>query len=191
MAMTTELDTPVLVNSADVEAVPIRWLWPGRLPRGRLSLLAGMPGLGKSFATADFAARVSTGTPWPDGTACERGSVLFVAAEDDPADTVRPRLDAHNADTGRVHMLRGVHRLDRNGKPVEAAFMLDDLKPLERALDTLDDVRLVIVDPIGSYLCAKIDTHRDTEVRSVLARSVLRLFADDENAGRRLLVPGK
>lgn len=230
--MPNELDAPVLVRMADVESVPVRWLWPGRLPRGRLSLLAGMPGLGKSFATADFAARVSTGTPWPDGSACDRGSVLFVAAEDDPADTVRPRLDAHNADVSRVHMLRGVHRLDRNGKPVEAAFMLDDLRPLEQALDTIDDVRLVIIDPIGSYLGGRVDAHRDTEVRSVLAplaalaskadaavlliahirkgtaahaddlvlgsraftglaRSVLHLFADTENDGRRLLVPGK
>ncbi len=163
------LDTPVLVNMADVEAVPVRWLWPGRLPRGRLSLLAGMPGLGKSFATADFAARVSTGTAWPDGSACDRGSVLFVAAEDDPADTVRPRLDAHNADVSRVHMLTGVHRLDRNGKPVEAAFMLEDLAPLERALDTIDDVRLIVVDPIGSYLGAGVNAHMDTEVRAVLA----------------------
>ncbi len=162
------LDSPVLVRLADVEPESVRWLWPGRLPRGRLALLAGMPGLGKSFATCDFASRVSTGTPWPDGSACDPGSVLLVTAEDDAGDTIRPRLDAHGADVSKIHLLQGVHRLDRRGKPVEAPFMLENLEPLEQALDTLSNVRLVVVDPVGSFMGARIDSRSDTEVRSVL-----------------------
>lgn len=161
-------NTPIVLRMADVEPEPVRWLWPGRLPRGRLALLAGMPGLGKSYFTTDAAARVSTGTAWPDGSPCELGSVLFVAAEDDPADTVRPRLDAHGADVERVHLLSGVRRR-HHGKPVDAAFTLEDLAPLERALADLRDVRLVVVDPIGSYLGRGANADKDTEVRSVLA----------------------
>ena len=163
------LNTPVLVKMSDVEAVPVRWLWLGRLPLGRLALLAGMPGLGKSFATIDFAARVSTGTAWPDGSPCEQGSVLFIAAEDDPADTVRPRLDAHGADVTRVHMLKGVRRLGQNGQQFDGAFLLDDLTPLETVLTELGDIRRVVIDPIGSYLGGRVDAHRDNDVRAVLA----------------------
>ena len=162
------VDEPVLLRMADVEPESVRWLWPDRIPRGRLTLLAGMPGQGKSFATCDIAARISTGSAWPDGAPCEQGSVLFVAAEDDPADTVRPRLDAHGADVRRVHLLSGVRR-HHNGKPVDAAFTLEDLAPLERALEDLRDVRLVVIDPIGSYMGTGANADKDTEVRAVLA----------------------
>jgi hypothetical protein len=76
---------PTLLCMADVAARPVRWLWPERIALGRLSLLVGMPGAGKSFLTCDMAARVSTGSPWPDGGACPRGSALLVTAEDDRA----------------------------------------------------------------------------------------------------------
>ena len=93
---------------ADVESRPIRWLWPGRIALGRISLLVGMPGAGKSFLTCDMAARVSTGQQWPDGSRCERGSVLLVTAEDDPGDTIRPRLDAQGADVSRDSPAGGI-----------------------------------------------------------------------------------
>lgn len=161
-------NAPIVLRLSDVTPEPVRWSWPGRLPRGRLALLAGMPGLGKSYFTIDAAARVSTGTAWPDGAPCDPGSVLFVAAEDDPSDTVRPRLDAHGADVERVHLLSGVRRR-HNGKPVDAAFTLEDLAPLERALADLPDVRLVVVDPIGSYMGRGANADKDVEVRGVLA----------------------
>src|SRR5262249_39274892 len=82
----------------DVQAEPITWLWPGRIARGKLSLIAGDPGLGKSVLTTALASVVSRGSKWPDGTACEPGSVIFLSAEDDLADTIRPRLDAAGAD---------------------------------------------------------------------------------------------
>ncbi len=160
---------PVLVTMADVEARSIDWLWPQRIASGRLSLLVGRPGCGKSFLTCDMASRVSTGTPWPDGTACPRGSVILICAEDDPADTVRPRLDAHRADVNRVHMLRAVKRTDDDGRETEVMFSLADIEALESALKQCKDCRLIVVDPIGSFLGGKTDAHRDNEVRSVLA----------------------
>jgi len=161
--------TPVLVTMADIEARSIDWLWPQRIAAGRLSLLVGRPGCGKSFLTCDVASRVSTGTPWPDDSPCPRGSVILICAEDDPADTVRPRLDAHRADVSRIHLLRAVKRTDDAGRETEVMFSLADIDALETALQRCDDCRLVVVDPIGSFLGGKTDAHRDNEVHGVLA----------------------
>ena len=161
--------TPVLMTMANVAARSIDWLWPQRIAAGRLSLLVGRPGCGKSFLTCDMASRISTGTPWPDGSPCPRGSVILISAEDDPADTVRPRLDAHRADVSRVYMLRAVKRTDDTGRETEVMFSLADIDALESALQRCDDCRLVVVDPIGSFLGGKTDAHRDNEVRAVLA----------------------
>tara|TARA_R110002111_G_scaffold240432_1_gene302111 strand:+ start:16327 stop:17793 length:1467 start_codon:yes stop_codon:yes gene_type:complete len=161
--------SPVLVCMSDVEAQEVNWLWPGRLPLGRLSLLVGRPGEGKSFATLDLAARVSTGSNWPDGSTCKVGNVLLVSAEDDPGDTIRPRLDAHEADPDRVFILKGVHAKCKTGKLIEGAFTLADIDPLRQALKIIEDVRLIVIDPIGSYMGGRVDAHRDNEVRGVLA----------------------
>ena len=72
---------PVIVELAQVKSERVRWLWPGRIGLGRLTLLAGRPGEGKSFVTMDLAARLSRGVAWPDGQASERGSVVLVAGE--------------------------------------------------------------------------------------------------------------
>lgn len=161
---------PVMTCLADVEPCEVKWLWPGRLPLGRISLLVGRPGEGKSFLTIDIVARVSTGTPFPDGTPCEHGSVLLICGEDDPADTIRPRLDAHHADVSRVHLLSMVRRIDpETGKPHEIMFTLADVRALESALQRLSDCRLIVIDPIGSFLGQGTDAHRDNEVRGVLA----------------------
>ena len=160
---------PIVVCMAEVEAKPVAWLWPGRIPRRCVSVLAGRPGDGKSFATADWAARVSTGRDWPDGTPCPVGDVLLVSGEDDPETTLRPRLDAHGADVSRVHLLRAVQSTGKNGKPAEAMFMLDNLPALETALKGLREPTLCIIDPIGSFIGGKVDAHRDNEVRAVLA----------------------
>jgi hypothetical protein len=158
---------PILRCLADVEARPVAWLWPGRIPLGRITLLVGRPGEGKSFLTLDAAARVSTGSPWPDGAACPKGSVIVIAAEDDPADTIRPRLDAHGADVRRIHLLWGV-RLADGERQYERLVTLADLPEIEDALARHPDCKLVIVDPIGSFLGGGTDAHRDNEVRSVL-----------------------
>ncbi len=97
-----------LICMADVAPVAVDWLWPGRIPAGRMTLLVGRPGEGKSFVTCDWAARISRGSPWPDGALCKMGSVILMSAEDDPGDTIRPRLDAAGADCSRIYLLRAV-----------------------------------------------------------------------------------
>src|ERR1051326_702755 len=79
---------------ADIEAKPVSWLWPGRIARGKVTIIAGDPGLGKSQITASIAAVVTTGGCWPvDRGQSDTGAVLFLTAEDDAADTLRPRLE--------------------------------------------------------------------------------------------------
>jgi len=159
---------PVLTCLADVEPRAVSWLWPGRIPLGRISLLVGRPGEGKSYLTTDMAARISTGTPWPDGSPCPRGSVLLLCAEDDPADTVRPRLDAHRADCRKVHVLSAVRRVDSEGS-YDRLITLADVEAIDEALTRIHDCGLIVVDPIGSFLGGSTDAHRDNEVRGVLA----------------------
>ena len=159
---------PILQCFADVVPSSVRWLWPGRIAMGRLTLLVGRPGEGKSFLTTDLAARVSTGGPWPDGSEGVEGSVIFICAEDDPSDTLRPRLDAHGADVRRTHLLSMVRRTTAEGRTYDAAFTLNDIEPLERCLQMHPDCRLVVVDPIGSYLGSGTDAYRDSDVRLLL-----------------------
>lgn len=161
-------DGPAMVCLADVESVPVNWLWHGRVAAGRLTLIVGDPGLGKSFITTDMAARVSTGSPWPDGAECPKGSTILISAEDDAADTIRPRLDAHHADCSKVHLLSGALYRDADGQQ-ERMIDLGDLDIIETALKSVPDCKLVVVDPVGSYLGGKIDPHKDSAVRSVLA----------------------
>jgi RecA-family ATPase len=136
---------------------------------GRITVLVGRPGEGKSFLTTDMAARVTTGSAWPDGGPGVDGSAILICAEDDPADTIRPRLDAQGADVRRVHLLSMVRRTAPDGRCCESMFSLADLAALEQALRTHRDCKLVVVDPIGSFLGGGTDSHRDSDVRAVLA----------------------
>lgn len=155
---------------ADVTAERVRWLWPGRIARGKVTVLAGHPGLGKSQVTASLAAILTTGGLWPvDRTRAERGAVVILSAEDDAADTILPRMLAAGADVRRVHVLDAVHAADASGKPCERAFDLTrDVGALAALLDDIGDVALVVIDPITAYLGA-VDSHRNAEVRAVLA----------------------
>lgn len=154
---------PVLVRLADVEPEEVSWLWPGRLPRGKLAVLVGEPGVGKSFVSLDVAARISAGAQWPDGGPAPLGDVILLSAEDGVADTLRPRLDALGGDPARVTVLRAVQ--DAAG---ERHFSLTtDLLALESAVVTRA-AALVIIDPLSAYLGAR-DSHKDAEVRSLLA----------------------
>ena len=151
---------------ADIEARPVAWLWPGRIALGKVTMLAGDPGLGKSFVTLDIAARVSRGVVWPDGTPAmtEPAGVILLTAEDDPADTIRPRLDAAGADVSRIHALEAVRQIDGG----ETTFSIrHDMDKLDKLLADSPSVRLVIIDPITAYLDG-VDSHKNADVRAVL-----------------------
>ena len=166
---TVETDlAPIVVPMSEVDPREVQWLWHNRIAAGRLSLIIGAPGAGKSFFSCDLASRISTGTPLPDGSSCARGSVVLITQEDDPHDVIRPRLDAHHADTSRIHLLKGTRYVSEAGKPTERMFTLADIEVLERTIGSIEDCKLVVIDPIGDYLGGRTDAHRDNEVRSVL-----------------------
>ena len=149
-----------LVRVSDVPMEAINWLWPGRIAKGKISLIAGHPGLGKSQVTISIAATVSRGGLWPvDDVPAEAGNVVFLSTEDDVADTLKPRLIASGADTERIEVIQSVR--DHN-RPRMFSFTAD--------LDKLQQLKadLLIIDPITAYL-GDVDSHNNADIRSVLA----------------------
>jgi hypothetical protein len=166
------------VRLSDVTPERIDWLWPGRVAIGKPHLIDGDPGLGKSTITLDFAARVSTGKPWPDGQpGGEPAGVVILSAEDDLADTIRPRLDAHDADSGRVLALTGVRTVGDNGGVSIDLPDIADLTAIREAIDAVD-AKLVIIDPLMAFLPGAVNSHRDQDIRRALA-PLARLAADE------------
>lgn len=97
-----------ITNAADIKTHPISWLWPGRVPLGKLTIFAGDPGLGKSLLTANLAAHVTCGKSWPvDHSPCPVGEVMILSAEDDPEDTIVPRLSTAGADSVNNRAMKG------------------------------------------------------------------------------------
>ena len=151
---------------ADVQPEKIEWLWPRRIALGKQTLIGGEPGLGKSQITAALAAAVTTGGTWPcDEGRAPPGSVLILSAEDDAGDTIRPRLDAAGADVSAVYLISAVRQ--GGGKGRRTFNLQADLALLEAAIGQIGNVRLVIIDPVSSYL-GKLDSHKNADVRGAL-----------------------
>lgn len=157
-----------LVRLADVVSEQVTWLWPGRLPAGKLVVLDGDPSLGKSTLALTFAAHLSVGRAWPDGTPCPHADTVLLSAEDGLADTVRPRLDAAGGDPARVHALTEVVDLaEDTGECFLRSPTLRDVGPISDAVESTG-ARLLIVDVLMAYLGGKTDSHRDQDIRAVL-----------------------
>ena len=172
----------------------VRWLWPGRIPLGKITLLSGDPGLGKSLMTLDLAARVTRGAAMPEAAekmTNERmtndefgfrtsdlrhssfgnssftapGSVVLLSAEDEIDDTIVPRLLAAGADMSRIYIP------DEAGAGSASDGRLDlknEFETFEKVVAAVPDCRLVIIDPISAY-CGNIDACRNADVRALLA----------------------
>jgi hypothetical protein len=159
---------PQVTTLAAVTPERINWLWDGRLPLGKFVVLDGDPGVGKSSLTTDWAARVSTGKPWPDGASCPQGGVLILSAEDGLADTIRPRLDAAGADPAAVHALTAIIAETSDGDRFSRPPVIPtDLGYIEQVITTCH-VKLVIVDVLMAYLSGDVNSHRDQDVRRAL-----------------------
>jgi hypothetical protein len=160
---------PEVVTMDDVQATPITWLWWPYLALGKLSMLDGDPGIGKSLLMTQLAASLSRGYSLPD----QQGKLtlptdgpqttLLLSTEDGLADTLKPRLVAAGADCLKVHVFTGW----RDQQDAWHAFTLQDLPVLEDAIQDYQP-RLVVIDPIQAYL-GKIDMHRANETRPLLA----------------------
>ncbi|MEJ1098574.1 MULTISPECIES: AAA family ATPase [unclassified Pseudoxanthomonas] len=149
----------ILLRGSDVKPEPIDWLWPGWLAAGKLHLIGGQPGTGKTTIATALAATVTIGGRWPDGSHAARGSVAIWSGEDDAADTLAPRLLVAGADMRRVHLVSGIREKGRR-YPFDPA---NDTALLADALADIPDVRLLVVDPIVSAVSG--DSHKNAEVR--------------------------
>ena len=151
---------------SSVKRTPVRWLWPGRIPLGKLTILDGDPGLGKSLITADLTARVTRGWAMPDGTHGDLdgpATVILLSAEDDAADTIGPRADAAGADSDLIIEISLLP--DERGR--EREISLADVEVFEGAI-LRTGAKLVIIDPIMAYVPSGGDAHRDSETRGFL-----------------------
>ena len=150
----------VITSFADIKPEAIDWLWYGWLARGKFHLLAGAPGQGKTTIAMAMAATVSMGGKWADGSKCEAGRVLIWSGEDDPADTLAPRLLAAGANVQRCSYLTGKRSKDGQAQPFDPAH---DMPQLEAALRKMGGVDLLVIDPVVSAITG--DSHKNAEVR--------------------------
>ena len=150
-----------LIRGDAVTLEPVRWLWPGFLPAGMLTILGGAPGCGKTTIALSLAAIVTSAGTWPDGTHCAQpGDVVIWSGEDANAVTAA-RLVAAGADMRRVHFIDGI-----TGSDGEAFDPGRDMALLEATAEGLPDARLLILDPIVSAVAG--DSHKGAEVRRAL-----------------------
>lgn len=156
-------DGVILVNGGDLKPEPIRWLWLQWLALGKLHILAGAAGQGKTTLLLAIIAILTGGRRWPDGAPCgQPANVLIWSGEDDAADTLLPRLLAMRADPARVFFVTG-SRIEGEALPFDPSR---DMGPLMAAAERIGGVKLLMVDPVVSAVAG--DSHKNTEVRRAL-----------------------
>ena len=152
----------VLTCGSELTPVAVDWLWRNWLALGKFHLLAGAPGQGKTTIAMSLAATVTIGGRWPDGTRCEAGNVLIWSGEDDPADTLLPRLLASGADRTRCFFISGA-RINGEVQPFDPST---DMGRLLEAVAQIGGIKMLVVDPVVSAVTG--DSHKNTEVRRAL-----------------------
>jgi putative DNA primase/helicase len=156
--------TVVLSRASDIVPEAISWLWPGWLPAGKLSILAGQPGCGKTTIAISLTAAISKGGEWPDGTKCAKpGNVLIWTGEDGLADTLVPRLLAAGADCTRVYFVESVTNEIGELQPFDPSR---DVSILAERIEQIGGASLLVVDPIISVVNG--DSHKSGDVRKSL-----------------------
>lgn len=156
---------PNVIRLRDVVEKPLEWLWPGVIPRGKLTLFEGDPGLGKSTISLDLAARLSRGAPWPDGSVQEdKGATIILSMEDSLQDTIKPRVLAQGGDPDQIFCFQGFHRDDGSWVPP----VVPDCVPALAELALQVKPRILIIDPLMAFLSLGNSSVNDQAVRAAL-----------------------
>ena len=164
-APTASAATPVVVRLNDVEREDVEWMEVNRVAKGKVHMLDGDPGVGKTFITHAFMAAATTGAPlFGEGDRREPARALLLTAEDGLGDTVRPRIEDMGGDLSRITVLTAVRKGDGEERHLS---LVDDLSALGEVLSE-GGYDVVIIDPINAYLGTELDTNRDAALRSVL-----------------------
>ena len=151
-------ETVKIIRMSDVELTPVEWLWKPYLPFGKLSVLQGNPGEGKTYFAMHLAAACTNGKLLPNMERMEPFNVIYQTAEDGLGDTVKPRLIEAGADLNRVLVI----------DDSDVQLTLSDER-IEKAI-VENNARLVIIDPIQAYLGSDVDMNRANEVRPIFMR---------------------
>lgn len=150
---------------SEVTPEPIDWFWKPRLALGKVTMLDGDPGLGKSTLTLNLAARTSRGREWPDGVSGIQGGTVLITPEDELASTIQPRLARMGADLTCISSLSTIP----DGAEDERPFCLaEDLPLIEREI-TRVQARLLIIDPLMDIVPPDVDVYKDNHIRAALA----------------------
>jgi len=154
----------VIKTFSDIKAEKISWLWKNRIAIGKLTIFAGDPGLGKSQGTLDMAARLSRGSNFPDGSPGMFGDTIILTSEDDPGDTIRPRLDALDADLSRIHILQGERAKDGQIIGLTLEKLTVFLSAVNQVRMQGHDVKLLIIDPLNGFM-GNGDSNKNEDTR--------------------------
>jgi hypothetical protein len=154
---------PDVVCLATIEPEAVEWLWKPYIPLKMLTLVSGDPGVGKTSLAMALAARLTRGEGMDERQASEPGNVLYLTQENSPAHVLRPRFDALGGDSYHFFLLRGTFGEDEQ----PGGITLADTLQLEEAI-TRHEARLVVIDPLQSFLGAGVDAHRANQTRPVM-----------------------
>lgn len=149
-------DREVFGTLGDVKTAKIRWFWRPLIPYGMLTILEGDPGIGKSYLTMHLAALTTVGGTLPSGDKLRKGTVLLMSAEDDPAYTIRPRIEAMGGDPDRVRYMAEYSAFDDKG-----------LRVLRAEVEKTGPA-LILIDPLYAYVPSGNDLYKPNEIRPLL-----------------------
>jgi len=171
-AQALPVESVILRSAASIVPVAISWLWPGWLSVGKLHLLAGAPGTAKTTIALTWAAAISSGGLFPDGSRAPQGHVLIWSSEDDPRDTLIPRLIAAGADLTRIHIVESVNHTRTGKRTFDPA---KDFLLLKAAVNQIGAVVFMVIDSVADAVAG--DAGKNNQVRRAL--SPVKDFAEE------------
>ncbi len=159
MAISTEKNGVEWICGTDVEPKIMPWVWKGWLVAGKVHILGGSPGTGKTTIALSLAATMTRGSLWPDGTSSEPGNVLIWSSKDDIQDTLLPGLLAHSADPDRIYFM------SKHNK-AKVFDLMENMSQLDEEASKIGQLRFIIIDPIACS--SSHNAHKKADFRRML-----------------------